>query len=49
MAYGRYVSVELASNLVGSYLEANYPEQKLQDVQLAYNGTAGSVVVLINR
>lgn len=49
MAFGRYVAVEVTGTDAGSYLEANYPEQKLADVQMAYSGTAGSVILLINR
>lgn len=49
MAFGRYVSVEVIGTDVGSYLEANYAGQKLADVQIAYGGTVGSVILLINR
>jgi len=49
MAFGRYKSVLEAGTLVGSYLEANYPDEKLADVEMAYSGTAGSVFILINR
>ena len=49
MAFGRYVSVEVIATEMGSYLEANYPEAKLADVEPVYSGTTGSVVLLINR
>jgi hypothetical protein len=49
MAHNRYESVIIADTLVGSYLNARFPLTNPAEVQMAYSGTAGSVVLLIDR